>query len=160
MHFADTTITRGAPSFASFAKCGSFELHDIRIPSFFQPLLCHPERSKIVRSRTILCSRGTCFLPMLGSNHPAASPSRGQTAGLSIPGANSRASPFPPGAGPCFHHTQNAGALPFSRSLREGGAFDRRQNRDFGWPFSTPTGPSCTTAKSRLCGSGSRCRPA
>src|ERR1700674_6040341 len=28
-------------------------------------------------------------------------------------------------AGPCFHHAQKAGALPFSRSLREGGAFRR-----------------------------------
>jgi hypothetical protein len=53
--------TRGAPSFAPFAKGGSVELHDIRTLSCFLPLLCHPERRKIVRSRTILRSRGTCF---------------------------------------------------------------------------------------------------
>jgi hypothetical protein len=53
--------TRGAPSFALFAKGGSVELYDIRTLSCFLPLLCHPERSKIVRSRTILRSRGTCF---------------------------------------------------------------------------------------------------
>jgi hypothetical protein len=53
--------TRGAPSFAIFAKGGSVELHDIRTLSCFLPLRCHPERSKIVRSRTILRSRGTCF---------------------------------------------------------------------------------------------------
>ena len=36
------------------------------------------------------------------------------------------------GGWPTFSPHQKAGALPFSRSLREGGAFDRWQNRDTG----------------------------
>jgi hypothetical protein len=42
------------------------------------------------------------------------------------------------GAGPCFQHTENAGALPFSRSLREGGALHRTANGDVGWLLLRP----------------------
>jgi hypothetical protein len=41
------------------------------IAVIFMP--CHPERRKIVRSRTILRSRGTCFLPVLTRRPPTAS---------------------------------------------------------------------------------------
>src|SRR5208337_750825 len=59
---------RGAPPFAPFAKGGSVELHNRWPPSCSQPLLCHPERRKIVRSRTILRSRGTPRLPIPQGN--------------------------------------------------------------------------------------------
>jgi hypothetical protein len=88
--------TRDAPSFASFAKGGRRQTPQPTHSIVLQRQLCHPERRKIVRPRTILRSRGTCFLPTPDSNHSAASPSHGQIAGLSTPGTNSQASPFPP----------------------------------------------------------------
>jgi transposase len=49
----------------------------------FLILLCHPERSRMVRKRTILRSRGTCFLAALKPGYPRAVPLRNRTAGLS-----------------------------------------------------------------------------
>jgi hypothetical protein len=79
------SLTRSTPP--STTKCKTRPIPGIAHPTAtrFPPMLCHPERS-----------RGTCFLPVLTSSHPSANPSRSQTAGLSTPGTNSRASPLPP----------------------------------------------------------------
>jgi hypothetical protein len=52
------------------------------------------------------------------------------------------------GIWPTLSPPTKAGALSFSRTLREGGASDGRQDRDAGG-LSTPTGPSYTSAESR-----------
>jgi len=52
--------TKGCPIFRAF--CERWERRTPQ-PTCFQPQLCHPERRKIVRSRTILRSRGTPRLP-------------------------------------------------------------------------------------------------
>jgi hypothetical protein len=60
-----------------------------------RPLLCHPERGRIVQ-RTILRSRGTCFLPALSLTRHVANWLLRQTAALSTPQRDSQANPFTP----------------------------------------------------------------
>jgi hypothetical protein len=97
MYFADTTTNEGCPIFR--ALCERWERRnsttaELHRSSNLSSVIPSAARSS-ARGRS--CGvEGPAFLPTLGSNHPAASPSRGQIAGLSTPGTDSRASPFPP----------------------------------------------------------------
>jgi hypothetical protein len=87
-----TPQKRGVPHPSAFLALG----WERRTPSCFQPSSVIPSAARSSARRRSCGVEGPAFLRTPDSNHPAASPARGEITGLSTPGTNSQASPFPP----------------------------------------------------------------